>query len=394
MYNKVKKENNIKPSNRFAFLDDELSDGSDVDKVDKQENPENPVNPVNPVNPDDQEGNPRHKYHLATTSKKVKENKTNSNFSHNFNLVDNKRKNFNDKKTFGFDKKNSRNGGENKLVSNIEEEMFAQYYGRKVYKNWDNKKNSSSFGSGNPTHQTHQTNSTYLSNAVQPSFSQSQFQTQLGMSSLQTDDGFKHVGKRRDKQIIECKYKDLEPDIMTLTMGNYFKVLAHHNDDQNWDYNSYHNICTLKKWEDIAKLFNTLDNVEGESKYTDFDIFIMKNEISPMWEDIENRNGSICSIKVDSIKDGYKILRQLLIYNANNTLMEFSPESWDKINGLSFSPKRMDNLNNDESYCVIIKIWFKQNYGNNCSIDKYMNPELQDLLRKYSIKVKSVKPEY
>ena len=39
----------------------------------------------------------------------------------------------------------------------------------------------------------------------------------------------------------------------------------------------------------------------------------MKNEISPMWVDVENRSGSICSIKVDSLKDGYDLLRNLLI---------------------------------------------------------------------------------
>jgi hypothetical protein len=78
----------------------------------------------------------------------------------------------------------------------------------------------------------------------------------------------------------------------------------------------------------------------------------------------------------------------------NNTLMEFSPESWDKINGLSFSPKKMDNVGSDSSFCVIIKIWFKQNYGNNANIDKFLNINIQELLKKYSVKVKSIKPEY
>ncbi len=243
----------------------------------------------------------------------------------------------------------------NQITNNIEDEMFKQYYGRKVYKNFDNKKI---------------------------------------INTDDDDDGFKHVGKKKEKQVVECTFKNIEPNFLDLSMGNYYKVLVHHNDDQNWDYISYHNICTLSKWEDIPQLFNTLDKASGETKYTDFDIFIMKNDISPMWEDIENRNGSICSIKVDSLKDGYEILKQLLIYAANNTLMEFSPESWDKINGLSFSPKRMDNLNSDSSFCVIIKIWFKQNYGNNTNIDKYLNPNIQELLKKYSVKLKSIKPEY
>ena len=39
----------------------------------------------------------------------------------------------------------------------------------------------------------------------------------------------------------------------------------------------------------------------------------MKNNISPLWEDIENRNGSICSIKIDSLKAGIELLKKLLI---------------------------------------------------------------------------------
>lgn len=242
---------------------------------------------------------------------------------------------------------------QNHISNNIEDEMFKQYYGRKVYKTNEKKH-------------------------IKPV----------------NDDGFKSIGKKKEKQVFECKFKNIEPNLLDLSMPNNFKVMVHHNDDQNWDFGSYHNVTTLSKWEDIPKLFNTFDKIEGVNKFTDFDTFIMKNDISPLWEDLENRNGSICSIKIDSLSDGFKLLKQLLIYTANNTLMEFSPENWDKINGLSFSPKRVDTLGNDNSYCIILKIWFKQNYGNNAIIDKYFNPEIQTLLSKYSIKVKAIKPEY
>ena len=209
-----------------------------------------------------------------------------------------------------------------------------------------------------------------------------------------TDDGFKSIGKKKEKQVIECNFKKVEVNVLDLSLPNCFKVMVHHNDDNNWDFSSYHNICTISKWEDIPRFFNSLSSIEGVNKFTDFDTFIMKNNISPLWEDIENRNGSICSIKIDSLKAGIELLKKLLIYTANNTLMEFSPESWDKINGLSFSPKKMDNSGNDSSYCIILKIWFKQNYGNNAVIDNYFNPDIQAYLNKYSIKVKSIKPEY
>jgi hypothetical protein len=119
----------------------------------------------------------------------------------------------------------------------------------------------------------------------------------------------------------------------------------------------------------------------------------MKNEISPMWEDLDNRNGSICSVKIDSLVDGYDIFRVLLTNICNNSLLCFSSETWNTINGISFSSKKIDNIK-DDNYCVIIKLWFKLNLMMQGSIDKHINPHINDLIKKYSIKVKAIKPEY
>ena len=119
----------------------------------------------------------------------------------------------------------------------------------------------------------------------------------------------------------------------------------------------------------------------------------MKNEISPMWEDNENRNGSICSVKIDSLVDGYEIFRVLLTNICNNTLLCFSSETWNTINGISFSSKKIDNIK-DDNYCVIIKLWFKLNFIVQGSIDRHINHHINELIKKYSIKVKAIKPEY
>ena len=42
---------------------------------------------------------------------------------------------------------------------------------------------------------------------------------------------------------------------------------------------------------------------------------------------------------------------------------------------------------NSNSYCVIIKIWFKNNYGNNGSIDKYMNEDINKMIKIFLIKL-------
>lgn len=206
------------------------------------------------------------------------------------------------------------------------------------------------------------------------------------------DDNFVSV-TNKGKSIVECKINNIPDNFEDINLNNYFRVLAHHNDDKNWDFSSYHNITILNKWKDISSFFNTLNNVNGETSFTDFDIFIMKNDISPLWEDPENRNGSICSFKIDSLEEAYNIFRKLMINTANNSLLKFNPNTWDIINGLSFSSKKIENTNLD-AYCIIIKIWFKINIINFGNIENLLNEDLSNDLSKYSIKIRPIKPEY
>jgi hypothetical protein len=199
--------------------------------------------------------------------------------------------------------------------------------------------------------------------------------------------------KRKDKVFKILEVIEIPENFMQEKLSNYYRVLGHHNDDKSWDYISYYNITTLNNWLDVSSFLSTLYTVKGECSLTDFDIFIMKNEISPMWEDIENRNGSICSIKIDSLVDGYEIFRILFINICNNTLLHFTSDTWNTTNGISFSSKKIDNIK-DDNYCVIIKLWFKLNFMIQGSIDKYINPHINELIKKYSIKVKAIKPEY
>jgi hypothetical protein len=208
------------------------------------------------------------------------------------------------------------------------------------------------------------------------------------------DNNFTMVSnKRKEKVDKKLDIIEISENFIQEKLLNYYRVLGHHNEDKSWDYISYYNITTLNYWKDVISFLNTLNSVKGECSLTDFDIFVMKNEISPMWEDNENRNGSICSIKIDSLLDGYEIFRVLLINICNNTLLCFSSDTWNTINGISFSSKKIDNIK-DENYCVIIKLWFKLNYITQGSIDRYINTHINELIKKYSIKVKAIKPEY
>ena len=207
----------------------------------------------------------------------------------------------------------------------------------------------------------------------------------------------KHNENKRYEQL-KYIYLEVPNNIGELKMNNYYRLLAHHNADSNWNFNSYHHVTTLKTWDDLSKLFNTLNLTNYKSNITNFDFFIMKNEITPLWEDEENRCGSICSVKIDTLKDGYNILKTIFINICNNTLMNISKNNvpnWNIINGVSFSCKKIENVSSavEQDYSMI-KIWFKTNYTQFDNIDKYFNDDINALLKKYSIKVRAIKPEY
>ena len=74
--------------------------------------------------------------------------------------------------------------------------------------------------------------------------------------------------------------------------------------------------------------------------------FLMKNNIPPLWEDINNINGGVITYKITK-KNADNIWRDLTMGLIGNTLTE---NQNNYINGISISPK----INN-----CIIKIWVK-----------------------------------
>ena len=85
-------------------------------------------------------------------------------------------------------------------------------------------------------------------------------------------------------------------------------------------------------------------------------LFIMKNNIQPIWEDNNNKNGGCFSYKIqnENVVTVWKHLSYKLI---GNSLLKPSIE--DTISGITISPKR--------NFCII-KIWLKNCKYNNSSI--------------------------
>ena len=76
-------------------------------------------------------------------------------------------------------------------------------------------------------------------------------------------------------------------------------------------------------------------------------LFIMRDNIKPMWEADENKEGGSMSFKIYK-KDIYDAWIQLVINLISENLLKES-KHFNKINGISISPKKTFS---------IMKIWF------------------------------------
>ena len=125
-------------------------------------------------------------------------------------------------------------------------------------------------------------------------------------------------------------------------LNDTWTLWFHSNDDVNWDLDSYKKIDSFNTIEEFWNIFYFFN----ETIVSNSMIFLMKNDIKPMWEDQQNINGGCWSFKILK-KDIYKCWCELCIAvlgaNVTNDL-----ENYNTINGISISPKKTFS---------IIKIW-------------------------------------
>jgi len=134
----------------------------------------------------------------------------------------------------------------------------------------------------------------------------------------------------------------------TMFLHSPWTVWIHKADCQVWTEESYTNIYLVNSIGSFWRFFNNFhafDKVRNQ-------FFIMRNKIKPIWEDNDNRNGGICSIKLDCyskqgrIDIGVEIMMCICLLVMNETLIQSNEE----INGISYSIKNRS---------VLIKLWCK-----------------------------------
>ena len=119
---------------------------------------------------------------------------------------------------------------------------------------------------------------------------------------------------------------------------------AHLPHDTDWSLTSYKKIMVIKSVEEMVALYSAIP----EKLVKNCMLFVMRNEINPMWEDPKNRQGGCFSFKVPNkmVRSVWKNLSYLLV---GETLTN-DPRLLKIINGITISPKK--------AFCII-KIWLK-----------------------------------
>ena len=177
----------------------------------------------------------------------------------------------------------------------------------------------------------------------------------------------------------------------------YWTVWVHRTSCTDWKITGYQKIYVINSLGSFWRFFN---NFQMLNTYQN-NIFIMREEIAPIWEDVNNKFGGICSLKIDSIQRGLKTDISTEIFTIMSMLIinETLVKNNSNINGISFGVKKRSAL---------IKVWTKTYDEINNFIKELpvplinkFNVEMQkqssNVLNndgKISIQFKKIKPEY
>ena len=176
-----------------------------------------------------------------------------------------------------------------------------------------------------------------------------------------------------------------EPDTLPTTKDDIplqfnWVLWCHKLSSNDWSSEGFEQLYTIRTVKDFWRIFGNLHQMGME--YMHF--YLMKENIEPRWEYVDNRDGGTCSIKIE-FKQACSVMEDLCSHMVIHSLL-VEPHSIDEVNGITFSPK----INSRNSF-AIVKIWNKRR---NNDTSKLLNVSLLDKYSKLSIQYKQNKPEY
>jgi hypothetical protein len=129
----------------------------------------------------------------------------------------------------------------------------------------------------------------------------------------------------------------------THTLNDKWNLYYHLPHDKNWDLSSY---TAIMNSVDTTEKVILLNETIHENVIKNCMLFIMRDGITPMWEDKRNRNGGCFSYKVAN-KCVPDVWRNLFYSICGETIC-LNKDHNKHVNGITISPKK--------NFCII-KIW-------------------------------------
>ena len=141
-------------------------------------------------------------------------------------------------------------------------------------------------------------------------------------------------------------------------LSDNWTLWAHLPNDNNWSLKSYKKLVTL---ESVEKT-NAINEYIPDKFIKSCSLFVMRNNIKPMWEAEENVNGGCLSFKIYK-KNIYESWNQLTYFLIGEKVLKNESDNL-KVNGISISPKKTFS---------ILKIWFSDKTINDPKFLNNMN---------------------
>ena len=160
----------------------------------------------------------------------------------------------------------------------------------------------------------------------------------------------------------------------TIELHDKWNLYAHLPHDTDWSLTSYKNIMSITTVQEGAAVISTIPDIMIKNCM----LFIMRNGITPIWEDPKNRNGGCFSYKVAN--NDVPLAWRNLCYHILGENVTRDSKLMSKVNGATISPKR--------NFCII-KIWLSD-----CEIQSISKIENIVGLDKRGVLFKRHKPEY
>lgn len=136
-------------------------------------------------------------------------------------------------------------------------------------------------------------------------------------------------------------------------LNNKWCFYIHLQNTTDWSIESYHNIMEITNLKEAKSLYEYL----GDEILKRALLFVMKNNIEPLWENEENKNGGSFSFKIHN-KDMNRIWKNIYYKLLGESLCK-DIDIMKKITGISNSPKKT---------FTIIKIWMRDCENTNSNI--------------------------